>query len=63
MTHTCTVCQSPDVIAISPGSEPETAPGGIVVQRGQPVTAWCASHWWARFGADLFSMPAREVSP
>jgi hypothetical protein len=47
----------PDVIAISPGSEPETAPGGIVVQRGQPITAWCALCWCRRFGVDLFSMP------
>ncbi len=57
MNYTCSVCQLPDVIAISPGSEPETAPGGIVVQRGQPITAWCALCWCRRFGVDLFSMP------
>ena len=34
MTFSCTECASPDVIALRPGTEPETAPG-------VPAAGWC----------------------
>lgn len=41
----CTTCNSPDVVCVAPGSEPEIAPGGFVVRRGVPVTASCLACW------------------
>lgn len=37
-------CGRPGV-AFRPGSEPEIAPGGIVVKRGQPASAVCLACW------------------
>ena len=54
----CTICASPEVIAIAPGAE-RLACVGITYARPKPDVAWCAEHWWRRFGADLFSMPER----
>jgi hypothetical protein len=39
----CTICAAP-AISIAPGDAPITAPGGIVVTRGEPVRAWCVDH-------------------
>ena len=41
-------CGSDRLFAISPGSEADTAPGGIVTRREVPARAWCAPCWpWA----------------
>ena len=55
MTH-CTTRHATPVIAIQPGREPLCCVG-ITYARGTPDVAWCERCWWARFGADLFSMP------
>jgi hypothetical protein len=41
----CSVCQSVEIIAVSPGADAETAPGGIVIRRPVPVQAWCLRCW------------------
>jgi hypothetical protein len=41
----CAVCGSPKIIAALPGSEPEYAPGGILLSAGVPLSCWCAAHW------------------
>jgi hypothetical protein len=40
----CERCGSAEVISVSPGTEPEIAPGGFVVNAGAPVRAWCEAH-------------------
>jgi hypothetical protein len=41
----CAVCGSSKIIAALPGSEPEYAPGGILLSAGVPLSCWCAAHW------------------
>ena len=60
---TCTVCQSPDVIAVEPGIEAPRFHDLFVIVREVAPKAWCADCWMPRFGADLFSMPDTRVSP
>jgi hypothetical protein len=62
LTHTCTVCASPDVIAIQPGVEGERFADLFTVVRPVADVAWCERCWRARFGADLLSMPDRVVT-
>jgi hypothetical protein len=42
---TCAVCGSCKIIAALPGSEPEYAPGGILLSAGVPLSCWCLPHW------------------
>lgn len=38
----CDGCQSPEVICVDPGSDPERwAPGGFVLSAGRPMRCWC----------------------
>ena len=41
----CSQCGSPELIAMAPGSEPVTAPGGIAISTGQPPRQWCRACW------------------
>jgi hypothetical protein len=45
----CSRCGSEQVIAVAPGSEPEQAPGGILVARGALERRWCARCWREAF--------------
>jgi hypothetical protein len=38
-------CGSADIVLVRPGSEPEIAPGSIVVSQGEPVTGVCMACW------------------
>ena len=49
MKRVCTTCGSPDVVAVTPGSAPEWAPGHIAITHGAPGVAWCRSCWAAAF--------------
>ena len=49
MTRTCTICTSPDVIAISPGQQGEKFADLFAVVRGIPDRAFCLACWTARF--------------
>ena len=40
MTFRCTECNSPDVLVILPGSEPEIF-GMLTIARGEPMRYWC----------------------
>ena len=40
----CQTCGTDDVMVISPGSEAVTGPGGITLQRGEPIRCWCEEH-------------------
>lgn len=55
----CSVCGSPELIAIAPGSAPAVAPGGFAVATGQPSRQWCRSCWPAPGGRAV----PRKVSP
>jgi len=41
----CTVCESPDVVAVEPGIEGETFSDLFAVVRPRPDRAWCAACW------------------
>lgn len=41
----CHACDSSDVVLIKPGTDPVTAPGGIVIDQGEPTTATCLACW------------------
>ena len=41
----CEGCGSRKLIAVSPGSEPETASGGILIARGEAARGWCWACW------------------
>jgi hypothetical protein len=41
----CEDCGSLDLLAVSPGTEADIGPGGIVLRRATPTRAWCPSCW------------------
>lgn len=45
-------CGSLEVVAFDPGSEPVTAPGGIVIDSGRVASARCLRCWPAAKGTD-----------
>ena len=47
LTLSCLVCGDATVIAVKPGREAEQAVG-IILRRGEPDLAWCASCWPGR---------------
>ena len=50
MTRVCSTCGSDDaVVAVTPGSAPEWAPGRIAIAHGVPGVAWCRTCWLAAF--------------
>ena len=49
MTRTCTICASPDVIAISHGEQGEKFAYLFAVVREIPDRAFCLACWTARF--------------
>jgi hypothetical protein len=50
---TCAVCGSRAIIAALPGSEPEYAPGGILLSAGVPLSCWCKRCWPVLLGGKL----------
>lgn len=38
-------CGSADLVLVKPGSEPVVAPGGIILERGEPTTGTCMACW------------------
>ena len=43
-TLRCCACGTPEVLVVLPGAEHVTGPGGIIVQRGEPMRSWCETH-------------------
>lgn len=41
----CTVCDASEIVAVKPGTEPDRALDLFVVERGEPMVAWCSAHW------------------
>jgi hypothetical protein len=48
VTLSCTLCASPEVMAVAPGSEPERIIQ-ILVDAGAPMVSWCWACWVARY--------------
>lgn len=48
-------------IAALPGSEPEHAPGGILIAAGVPLSCWCLEHWTALLDRNLPKSPRGGV--
>ena len=40
----CQTCGTPDVMVILPGSDDVRGPGGIIIERGEPIRCWCEAH-------------------
>ncbi len=55
----CSVCGSPELIAIAPGIAAAIAPGGFAVSAGQQSRQWCRSCWPAPGGR---TVPRKGVS-
>jgi hypothetical protein len=59
---TCAVCGSCKIIAALPGSEPEYAPGGILLSAGVPLSCWCLPHWTALLNRTLPKPPPEVIN-